>query len=131
MIHRQLAIAICTSLCKDDDMGKSQLASSPSTPDASPWSFNMADRLDKALRVAGITNADMADALDVSQNTIGNYTSGRTKPSRLQLREWAMRTGAPLTWLETGKVGPTGLDPMTSTVEYGRLATVTPINRAA
>ena len=28
-------------------------------------------------------------------------------------------------------VGPTGLEPMTSTVEYGRLATVTPINRAA
>jgi hypothetical protein len=39
---------------------------------------------------------------------------------------------ATVTTLDTSKnaVGPTGLDPVTSTVEYGRLATVTPLRRA-
>ncbi|MFF7683117.1 helix-turn-helix domain-containing protein [Microbacterium sp. NPDC007973] len=81
-----------------------------------PWAFDLGDRLDKALRVAGVSTAEMADTLDVSRNTIGNYTSGRTRPSRLQIREWAARTGAPVQWLETGMVGPAGIEPTTSTV---------------
>lgn len=64
--------------------------------------FELSDRLAKSMHVAGLRNADLAAALDVSATTIGNYTSGRTRPSRLQLREWAVRTGAPLVWLETG-----------------------------
>lgn len=74
------------------------------TPQAppSPWSFGLADRLEKALRVSDVSNAEMAAALDVSRNTVGNYTSGRTSPSKLQIKEWAIRTGAPLEWLLTG-----------------------------
>lgn len=75
----------------------------PADPEQSPWSFGLSDRLAKAMSVAGMSNSEMADALDVSRNTITNYTSGRTKPSRLQIREWAVRTGAPLEWLETGE----------------------------
>ena len=98
----------------------------------SPWTFGRGDRLAKALEVAEVTNAEMATYLEVSANTIGNYTSGRTKPSRLQVKEWAMRTGAPYEWLENGDdVGPTGIEPMTSTVESGRLAVVLPFKRRA
>ena len=78
------------------------------TPQAppSPWAFGLADRLDKALKVSNVSNASMASALDVSRNTVTNYTSGRTVPSRLQIKEWALRTGAPIEWLLTG-VEPT------------------------
>ena len=75
-------------------------------PPQSPWVFGLSDRLDKALKVGNVSNADMAAALDVSRNTISNYTSGRTKPSKLQIKEWAVRTGAPLVWLEHG-IDPT------------------------
>lgn len=108
-------------------MGNAELATGPVEPTPTPWSFGLSDRLAKALTVAHVSNAEMAQALDVSRNTITNYTSGRTKPSRLQLREWAVRTGAPLEWLETGtlkEVGPGSLDLPTSTVESGRLAPV-------
>lgn len=81
----------------------------------------MGDRLDKAMRVAGLTIDDMAVALDVSRGTIGNYRSGRTEPSKLQVKEWAVRTGAPLEWLMTGEVGPAGIEPTTSTVKSQRL----------
>lgn len=74
----------------------------PQEPEESPWTFGLGDRLHKALRVAGVSNADMADYLGVSPNTIGNYTSGRTEVKMQTLRLWAMRTGAPLEWLETG-----------------------------
>lgn len=87
---------------------------------SSPWSFGLGDRLEKALRVAHVTNLQMADYLGVSPNTVGNYTAGRTRPSRLQIKEWAVRTGAPLRWLEGGEdpepVGPGGFEPPTSTV---------------
>ena len=68
----------------------------------SPWAFTFADRLGKALPVSGVSTQSMADALDVTRTTISNYTSGRTSPSKLQLKEWSVRTGAPLEWLLTG-----------------------------
>jgi transcriptional regulator with XRE-family HTH domain len=66
------------------------------------FAFDLGDRLDKAMRVSELSIDDMAEALDVSRNTIGNYRSGRTKPSKLQIKEWAMRTGAPIEWLMHG-----------------------------
>lgn len=65
--------------------------------------FGLSDRLAKSLHVAGITNAEMAETLDVSANTVSNYINGNTKPRKLYLREWAVRTGVPLEWLETGQ----------------------------
>ncbi|KQQ22569.1 hypothetical protein ASF48_05130 [Rathayibacter sp. Leaf299] len=64
--------------------------------------FTLGDRLAKAMRIAGTTREQMATALDVSPNTIGNYTSDRTKPSKLQVKEWAVKTGVPVQWLLTG-----------------------------
>ena len=64
--------------------------------------FGLADRLAKALHVAGVTSNDMAAELDVSRTTISNYLNGRTKPKGLYMRIWALKTGVPLEWLETG-----------------------------
>ena len=50
----------------------------------------------------------MADYLGVSRQTIGNYASGRTHPTKGDMRLWAMRCGVSLRWLETGEAGSGG-----------------------
>lgn len=70
--------------------------------------FGLGDRLAKALHVSGVTNQDMADELEVSRNTVTNYINGHTKPKGLYLRIWALKTGVPLEWLETGNFPDTG-----------------------
>jgi transcriptional regulator with XRE-family HTH domain len=64
--------------------------------------FGLPDRLGKALSVAGVPSNDMADYLGISRTTISNYINGRTEPKKQTLRLWAVRTGVPLEWLETG-----------------------------
>lgn len=98
VISRGHILKSCTRLCHHLGMTNAQR----SDEGGFPFAFDLGDRLDKAMRVAGLTIDDMAEALDVSRGTIGNYRSGRTTPSKLQIKEWAMRTGAPLAWLETG-----------------------------
>ena len=76
--------------------------------------FDMSDRLAKALRVAGMTNAEMAEYLGVSRNTISNWTNGHQPVKKQSLRLWALRTGVPLEWLEHGRLNaesPSGDDP--------------------
>lgn len=65
--------------------------------------WTLGDRLSKALRHADISVNDMADYLTRGRNTIGNYMSGRTRPPRAVLIAWALRTGVPLEWIETGE----------------------------
>lgn len=102
------------------------------TPQApsSPWSFGLADRLDKALKVSNVSSKDMAAALEVSRNTIGNYTSGRTAPSTLQIKEWAMRTGAPLEWLLTGVSPVPPTNPNLRPTDYHAVVTDLSAHRA-
>lgn len=64
--------------------------------------WDTADRLRKALRVAGVGVQEMADYLEVSRNTVGNYINGRVSPDGRTLRLWSMRCGVPLAWLQTG-----------------------------
>lgn len=64
--------------------------------------FDMSDRLRKALRVADLSVQDMADTLECSRNTIGNYLSGRTHPNVPTLRQWAFRCGVDYEWLRYG-----------------------------
>ncbi len=65
--------------------------------------FDLADRMRKSLRVSGISSAEMADILEVSRNTVSGWLNGAREPKRLYLRIWAVRTGVPLKWLETGE----------------------------
>lgn len=67
------------------------------------FEFDVADRLRRALRVSGVGVQELADYLEVSRNTVGNWINGHTRPKGRDLRLIAMRTGFPRTWLETGE----------------------------
>lgn len=60
------------------------------------------DRLHKSLRVSGKDVQGLAAELGVHRNTLSRYLSGRGKPDRRTLIAWALATGVPLRWLETG-----------------------------
>lgn len=88
--------------------------------------FGLGDRMAKALDVARVNGLEMAEYLSVSRQTIGNYTSGRTRPNRATLRMWALKTGVPLAWLETGylpdspspKLSPSDYKPAVALADY-------------
>jgi len=63
---------------------------------------DLADRLAKALLVAGISVADMAAYLEVHRNSVGAWLNRRTQPRPANLRLWAIRTGVPYEWLRYG-----------------------------
>lgn len=89
--------------------------------------FDLADRMRRALRVSDVSVQDMAEYLDVSRGTVSTWINGRIAPSRQTRRLFALKTGVPLEWLETGQqpttspVGPDGLEPSRSSVKAGRL----------
>lgn len=65
--------------------------------------FDVADRMRKSLRVSEVSVQEMADYLGVQRNSVGRWINGHTNPSRQTLRLWALRTGVPFEWLETGR----------------------------
>ena len=65
--------------------------------------FDRADRIRRAMRVSGVSVAEMAETLEVSRNTISNWINGHTAPRPRDLRALALRTGFPFEWLETGE----------------------------
>ncbi|HEY5116221.1 MAG TPA: helix-turn-helix transcriptional regulator [Nakamurella sp.] len=66
--------------------------------------WDLADRLRKSLRAAGVPVAEMAEYLGVTRNTVGNWINGRVQPSVQTMRLWAMRTSVPYEWLRSGAV---------------------------
>lgn len=69
--------------------------------------WDLADRLSKSLREAGIGVAQMAGFLGVTRETIGRWINGRGVPRRHALLAWAAVTGVSLEWLETGEARAT------------------------
>lgn len=61
-----------------------------------------ADRIAKSLKYAGLTHADMAEYLEVHRNTIGGYTTGKSRMLPVIMRLWAQKTGVPYEWLRDG-----------------------------
>ena len=80
----------------------------------------LALRLRIAREWRDLKQAELAEALDVSRATIGNYESGTTHPSRLQINAWAVTCDVDVEWLKGGAVGPTGFGPVASTVKSQR-----------
>jgi len=66
------------------------------------------DRLRKARSLTGQTTREFAETLGVSQATITNAENDHRAVRRITLRAWAMATGVPVEWLETGVVPPAG-----------------------
>lgn len=64
--------------------------------------FTRADRLRKSLHAAGMSSQEMADYLGVNRNTISRYINDEREPKRSVLLLWALRTGVPMEWIETG-----------------------------
>ena len=56
---------------------------------------DLADRMQKALDLAGVSVQEMADLLEVHRNSVGGWLNRRNKPSPATLRVWAMETGVP------------------------------------
>lgn len=63
---------------------------------------SLGDRLGKSLKYAGMSQAEMAEFLEVHRNTISGYVSGRTKMLPAIMRLWAAKTNVPLEWLRDG-----------------------------
>lgn len=76
--------------------------------------WTLGDRLAKSLAHSDVSHAEMADFLEVSRNTVGNYIAGRVKVPAATLRVWADKTGVSLDWLRTGTVpgGPPSRGPV-------------------
>lgn len=70
--------------------------------------FNTADRLRKALHVAGVSVSEMADYLGIARETCGRYINDKQPASLRTRRLWALRTGVPFDWIETGNYGSEG-----------------------
>lgn len=64
------------------------------------------DRMRKALESAGVSIGDMAEYLGVSRGTVSTWLHDKFTPGRQTMRLWAIRTGAPLEWLESGSLEP-------------------------
>lgn len=81
--------------------------------------WDLADRMRKALRQAGMSNNEMAEYLEVAPATVSTWINGRFRPSKQSIRLWAMRTGVSYDWLCHGDIAPCVPSPGT-TVSAGR-----------
>lgn len=70
----------------------------------------MGDRLRKARELTGLDQADFAAEIGVSRNTVGNAETDAVKVREITVRAWAMRTGVPVAWLQTGRPPETAPD---------------------
>lgn len=66
--------------------------------------WTTADRLRKAREHVGLSQIEFAAETGMSRQTIGNYENGNTRPNRVFVAAWALRTGVPVEWLLTGAV---------------------------
>lgn len=65
--------------------------------------FDLADRMRRALRTSDVGVQEMAEYLGVARTSVSNWINGRIVPSKQTLRLWAIKTGVPFEWLETGE----------------------------
>lgn len=66
--------------------------------------FTIGDRLRKSRERIGLKQADFAAEIDISARSVHNYENETVSPRRIVLKAWALRTGVPLEWLETGNI---------------------------
>ena len=72
--------------------------------------WELVDRLAKARRHRGLSQADLGRELGISTRSVTNYEKGERVPNRATLIGWAFTTGVSLHWLETGEAPSPGGD---------------------
>ena len=73
------------------------------------YEFTIGERLQRARDFAGLDQQQLADRIGASRNTISNYENGTTKKLKaIYLKAWALATGVPLEWIETGRTPASG-----------------------
>lgn len=72
--------------------------------------FTMGDRMRKAIEFSGLSSNKVAEQLQVNRSTVSNWLNGRNRPRRRDLVAFALMTGYPAEWLETGEVPQNGGD---------------------
>lgn len=70
--------------------------------------WSLGDRLRKARSLTGMTVAEFAEHIGVSDRTINNAEGDKRAVRRITLNAWALATGVSLDWLETGKATGSG-----------------------
>lgn len=65
--------------------------------------WTLADRLRKAREMTGLGQIEFAEHSGISRASVVNYETGRRVPRAVYLSAWALATGVPVEWLETGK----------------------------
>lgn len=67
--------------------------------------FTIGDRLRKSRETTGMDQGQFAEHIGVSRGTVSNYERDAGEhPRPIVLKAWAMATGVPLSWIETGVI---------------------------
>lgn len=67
-------------------------------------SLTLGRRLKLALDSSDVSAQDMAEALEVSRQTVSRWMKDRgARPRRVYVAHWALLTGVDPDWLETGR----------------------------
>jgi transcriptional regulator with XRE-family HTH domain len=109
------------------------MSSQPDSPRVPEWTI--AERLYLARTVAGYEKQQLADAIGVSRDTVGNYESRSwaRKRSPAYIKAWALATGVDGQWLQTGidPISPDGRKQRGNTTENVATARIYPLHWAA
>lgn len=73
--------------------------------------FDLNDRLRKARETADLDQAQLAELIGVSRNSVSAAERGVSKPRKAVLIAWAFTTRVPFEWLMTGSTNNETPDP--------------------
>lgn len=68
--------------------------------------WTLGDRLRKARESAGLEQAELAMITGLARQTVSNYERDAVHPRATGVRLWALATGVPVVWLESGEAPP-------------------------
>ena len=64
--------------------------------------WSRGDRLRKARTLTGLSTREFAERVGISPKSVNNYEGDAVEPRKIVMNAWALATGVPVEWLETG-----------------------------